>query len=72
MDNKFNYILLGRLQMDIEYYLGHGNRCEKHLYFNNAKKHIKETIKLWKSLPIKPEWLRAKKLIEYKKLLLNN
>lgn len=70
MDNKFNYMLLGRLQMDIEYFLGHGKRNEKHLYFQNAKEHIKETIELWKILPIKPEWLRASKLVEYKKQIL--
>lgn len=64
---EFNYMLLGRLQMDIEYYLNHGNRNDKHLYFQNAEDHIKETIALWKKLPTKPEWLRATKLIEYKK-----
>lgn len=71
MDNTFNYMLLGRLQMDIEYFLGYGGRSEKHLYYGTAKEHIKETIKLWKSLPIKPEWLRASKLIEYKKQMLS-
>lgn len=70
MDHKFNYMFLGRLQMDIEYFLNYGNRNEKHLYYQNAKEHIKETIALWKKLPVKPEWLRASQLIEYKKQLL--
>ena len=64
--------MLGRLQMDLEYFLGNGNRNERHLYYLNAREHIKEMINLWKSLPKKPMWLRANKLIKYKKLVLNN
>lgn len=58
--------------MDVEYYLGYGNRNERHLYYGNVKEHITEMIKLWKKLPLKPEWLRATELIEYKKQLLKN
>jgi hypothetical protein len=66
-DYKFAYMLLSRYQSDIEYYFGYGNRCEKHLYHGNFQEHIRQTIELWKTLPAKPEWLRAKKLIEYKR-----
>jgi len=66
----FNYMLLSRYQMDIEYFLNYGNRCEKHLFFDTKEEHIKETFKLWKSLSPKPNWLRANKLIEYKNLIL--
>jgi len=70
-NNSFSYMLLGRYQMDIEYFLNYGNRSEKHLYFDTKEEHIKETIILWKSLSPKPEWLRATKLIEYKNKMLN-
>ena len=63
---KHEYMMLGRYQSDMEYYLGYGNRNEKQLYFGNFKEHVEEMIKLWKKLPVKPEWLRAKQLIQYK------
>jgi len=62
-------MLLSRLQQDIEYFLGYGNRCEKHLYYGNVKEHFQEMVKLWKSLPEKPVWFRAVDFIKYKKLL---
>ena len=65
-NQRHDYMMLSRYQSDIEYYLGYGNKKEKHLYFGNFKKHIQEMILLWKKLPKKPTWLRAKKLIEYK------
>jgi len=61
-------MLLGRLQQDVEYFLGYGNRSEKHLYYGDIKTHVKEMIKLWKILPEKPEWLRAVDFIKYKAL----
>ena len=69
---EFKYMLLSRYEMDILYFLGYGNRYEGHLYFDTKEEHIKETINLWKSLNPKPDWLRASKLIEYKKQMLNN
>ena len=67
MENwKHEYMMLSRYQSDMEYYLGHGNRCEKHLYFGNFKEHIEEMFKLWEELPVKPEWLTFEKLNQYK------
>lgn len=62
-----NYLLLGRLQQDVEYFLGYGNRNERVLYYGNKEKHISEMISLWKGLSPKPQWLRAVDLINYKK-----
>jgi len=59
-------MLLSRYQMDLDYYFGCGNMNPRHLYFGNIETHMRETINLWKQLPIKPEWLRATELIEYK------
>ena len=64
---KHDYMMLARYQMDLDYYLGCGNRCEKHLYFGNIVVHFREVVKLWKSLPTKPQWLRATRIIQYKK-----
>lgn len=69
---RYNYMLLGRYQQDIEYFLNWGNRCEKHLFFDTKEEHIEETIKLWELLEPKPEWLTADQLQDYKTRMLNN
>lgn len=67
---EYKYMLLGRFKMDLDYFWGCGNKCERHLFWGNYKEHIRETIKLWKELPIKPEWFRATELINFKNKLI--
>ena len=64
--NAFNYMLLGRLQADLKYFWSFGDQNEKDLYYGNYEKHLKETIKTWKLLPVKPIWFRASEIREYK------
>ncbi len=66
-DNKFNYQMLSRLQMDCNYYLGNGNRHKKHLWAGSEKEQIKEMKKLWKSFSKKdkPEWLTWEDILNY-------
>jgi len=67
------YMMLSRLQMDCEYYLGFGNRVEKYLWGLNVPDHIAEMKKLWNSLPAdaKPEWLTMEQIETYEKDMLN-
>lgn len=65
-NSKFHYMMLSRYKQDLLYYWGNGNMCEKHLYWGNYKKHIREIIKLWKELPKKPIWFRATEIIKFK------
>lgn len=69
VDNQFNYMMLSRLQMDCDYYLGHGNRNEKVLWAGNVDDHIAEMKKLWNNLPKngKPEWLTMEDILDYEK-----
>ena len=67
--DKHNYMLLSRFKQDLEYFWGFGGKSERCLYWGNYEKHIREMINLWKILPIKPEWLRASELIDYKNKL---
>ncbi|MFT6879128.1 MAG: hypothetical protein ACJARG_000052 [Arcticibacterium sp.] len=69
--NKFNYMLLGRLRMDLDYFFGNGQMHGRHLYYPEVGVHMREMINLWKRLPIKPQWLRATELIEYKRRVEN-
>ena len=72
-DLKHTYMMLGRLQMDNEYFLGHGNRSIKHLWAGNVDAQIKEMKRLWNSLPNdgKPEWLSMEEIEDYEKKMKN-
>jgi len=54
---KFNYMMLSRMERDCKYYLGNGNHNPKCLWANDEKKQIKEMKKIYNDLKIKPEWL---------------
>ena len=42
-DATFRYMMLDRLRVDCEYFLGNGNRNEKHLWAGDVERHIKLT-----------------------------
>ena len=69
---RFNYMMLGRLQMDCEYYLGNGNRNSKQLWALNETDHIEEMKKLYNKFADdkKPEWLTMDQILEYEKQML--
>ncbi len=64
---RFNYMMLSRLQSDCKYFLGHGNRNVKVLYYDSIEDHIAEMKRLWKSFPFyaKPEWLSYRQILVY-------
>jgi hypothetical protein len=64
-DALFNYQLLGRLQQDCEYYLGHGNRAKKHLWAGDEAEQIAKMKEIYEGLPEKPEWITLEKISEY-------
>lgn len=66
-EEKRNYMMLDRLRMDCEYYLGNGNRYAKHLWAGNEKDQIEEMKKIYNSFSDdkKPEWLTIENIIEY-------
>ena len=64
-DDRFRYMLLSRMQSDVKYFLGNGNRHEPDLWAGNAKDHIIIMDELMRSLPEQPEWLSAEQLIDY-------
>lgn len=66
-DQQFTYMMLSRLKSDNDYFLGYGNRHEKHLWADNVKDHIAEMKRLWNSLEIKPEWLSMEDILNYEK-----
>lgn len=68
---SFQYMMLGRLRSDCDYYLGYGQRNPKCLYENNEVAHIKAMKRIWNSFPLdkKPAWLTWDKILEYEKAM---
>ena len=64
-DQKFDYMMLGRLASDCEYFLNYGNGSERHLHQGNLEDQIKEMKKLWNGLHKKPEWLTMEEILDY-------
>ena len=71
-DKTFRYQLLGRLQQDAEYYLGHGNRSPKHLWSGDEESHIKDMKALYKTFKRdeRPEWISWRDILMYEKQML--
>lgn len=67
---KSEYMLLGRLEMDCNYYLGAGNRNSKHLWAGTPKEQIEKMKELYSKLVVKPEWLSEKNISDYEKAML--
>lgn len=64
-EEEFKYRLLDRLRCDCEYFLGFGNKNEKHLWGGTVKMHIEFMYIIYYSLKVKPEWLTEKQIDEY-------
>lgn len=65
--HEHDYMLLGRLKQDCDYFLKNGNRAEKHLWAGNVDSQIAKMKELYNKLPKKPEWLSMKDIENYEK-----
>ena len=65
-EDRFNYMLLGRLKLDCEYYLVNGGINAKHsLWAQDEQKQIDKMREIYGSLKIKPKWLTIEQINEY-------
>ena len=64
-ENNPNYQLLDRLRTDCEYFLGAGNRAEKHLWAGSVYAQIVKMRELYDALPQKPDWLTKEMIDDY-------
>lgn len=62
---EFQYMLLGRLKQDCDYFLAYGQRNPKNLWAGDVHNHIKKMKELYDNLAIKPEWLTMNEIIKY-------
>ena len=65
MTQQFNYMLLGRLQADCEYYSGNGLRNKKHLWAKDEQEQVNKMRELYNSLNTKPEWISMTDIDNY-------
>ena len=65
--NRFQYMMLGRLQTDCDYFLGNGNRSENNLHFPTVEEHIQGMKDIWTELENKPEWLSMEDIENYER-----
>lgn len=68
-EKKFQYMMLGRLRSDCEYYLGWGKRRPSVLPDGNERKHIEYMKRIWNGFSAneKPEWLTWEQILTYEK-----
>lgn len=67
-DINYRRMLLERMRADCEYYLGFGNRSEKHLWAQDVKDHIAYMKALWESFPAdKKPRLSYEQILEYER-----
>nr|WP_243121968.1 LPD11 domain-containing protein [Clostridium sp. Marseille-P7770] len=69
---EFDYMMLCRLKMDCDYFLGNGNGYEGHLYYKSVEEHCDGMEKIWNSFADdeKPEWLTMEQIKEYREQML--
>ena len=67
MGNEFQYQMLDRMRSDCEYFLGYGNRYEKHLWGKSVDNHIEGMRRIWNELKEKPMWFSMEQIDEYER-----
>lgn len=69
---RFNYMMLSRLEQDCKYFLGNGGRHKKYLQNSSIKDHIAEMKKIYNNFneDKKPEWITPDKIEKYEKEML--
>ena len=65
LEQNRNYRILDRLRAACEYFLGAGNRAEKHLWAGSVYAQIVKMRELYDALPQKPEWLTKEAIDDY-------
>lgn len=70
--DSYKYMLLDRMKMDCNYYLGNGNQNKKYLWAEDEKEHIENMKALWDSFPVdeKPKWLTMEQIENYEKQII--
>lgn len=63
--SEFEYMLLGRLRDDCEYWLGYGDRVDKYLWAGSPQRQIEKMLEIYDGLEDKPEWISRADILDY-------
>jgi hypothetical protein len=66
---KFEYMMLGRLKSDVDYYFGYGGESPRNLYYDSIQEHLSEMKKQYNAFPenLKPVWISLEEIVGYEK-----
>ena len=72
-EERFNYMMLSRLQADCEYFLGNGGRNSSRLWAGNVFDQINEMLKIynWFDDDKKPDWITPEVIYNYEIAMTN-
>ena len=70
---KFNYMMLSRLQSDCDYFLGDGGRNSSRLWAGNVPDQIEEMLNIYNCFDDdkKPEWITPEVIYNYEIAMTN-
>lgn len=63
--SEFEYMLLGRLRDDCEYWLGYGDRYDKYLWAGSPQRQIEKMLEIYDGLENQPEWISRADILDY-------
>lgn len=63
--SEFEYMLLGRLRDDCEFWLGFGDRFDKYLWAGSPQRQIEKMLEIYDGLEDKPEWISRADILDY-------
>lgn len=63
--SEFEYMLLGRLRDDCEYWLGYGDRYDKYLWAGSPQRQIEKMLEIYDGLEDQPEWISRVDILDY-------
>lgn len=68
---RFNYMMLSRLQMDCDWNLGNGKTYGQRIWADTIEEHIEEMKRLYNTFTDdkKPQWLTWEQILKYEKEL---
>lgn len=70
-DSEYDYMMLGRLKSDCDYYLGNGNRNPRHLWAGDEARQIAKMREFYDKVPEEPEWLTKEDIDDYEDKMIN-
>lgn len=63
--SEFQYMLLGLLRDDCDYWLGYGDRCDKYLLTGSPQRQINKMLEIYDGLGDELDWISRDDILDY-------